>query len=78
LSRANKLGVSLGNPNGQISESIKLLKETDVAHTLFMLKRNEEKISEKEEFHITNLIDEADKIPKKMCSPLVKQSPQSS
>jgi hypothetical protein len=78
LSRANKLGVSLGNPNGRISESIKLLKETDVAHTLFMLKRNEEKISEKEEFHINNLIDEGDRIPKKMCSPLVKQSPQSS
>jgi hypothetical protein len=62
LSRANKVGVSLGNSNGQISESIKLLKETDVARTLFMLKRKEENLSEKEEFHITNLIDEADKL----------------
>jgi hypothetical protein len=58
LSRANKLGVSLGDSNNEVIESITLLKETDVARTLFVLKRNEEK----NDFHITNLIDEADKL----------------
>jgi hypothetical protein len=62
LSRANKLGVSLGVSNNEVIESITLLKDTDVARTLFVLKRNEEKNKEKNDFHITNLIDEADKL----------------
>jgi hypothetical protein len=45
-----------------VIESIRLLKDTDVARTLFVLKRNEENNKEKNDFHITNLIDEADKL----------------
>jgi hypothetical protein len=46
-SRANKFGVSLGVSNNEVIESITLLKDMDVARTLFVLKHKEVKNKEK-------------------------------
>jgi hypothetical protein len=43
VSKASKLGVSLGRMSSQVNKSITTLKESDLACTLIFLKRNEEK-----------------------------------
>jgi hypothetical protein len=43
VDRAAVLGVSLGKNSSQVMHSIDLLKETDIARNLFILKRNEDK-----------------------------------
>jgi hypothetical protein len=40
VSRAAKLGVSLGSSYNQVNESISILEYTDMTRNLFMLKRN--------------------------------------
>jgi hypothetical protein len=51
ISRAEKLGVSLGKSPRQIENSINFLKETDNTRTLVMLAKNLKEISDEEDQH---------------------------
>jgi hypothetical protein len=56
------LGVSLGSSHDQISESISLLKDTDLNRTLIMLKCNEEKTRNEMDEQSNLFLDEVGKL----------------
>jgi hypothetical protein len=62
ISRAAKLGVSLGNSSVQINESISCLKECDLSRTLTMLKRKEDETKESLEDQSSFILQEVSKL----------------
>jgi hypothetical protein len=60
--RAKTLGASLGSSSSQIDQSVHIFKETDVARTLFTLKRNEEQTLANKDDHGSLVLDEANKL----------------
>jgi hypothetical protein len=74
ISRAAKLGVSLGNSSNHINESISYLKETNLARTLIVLKRKEDETKYSIEDQGSFLLQEASKLREDLFNESVQNS----